>query len=408
MEDLLQKYLFYHAPKDLTWIFYTQIHNIFQTTPGVDPTELEASLLFVHAFYLNNQDMVAVFQTKDLKYHLLANRNQMSDQSDEQKQTRVQSKMTSYPTLEKLWSKLTKSQRSMLNMPKFSVLKLKEVKKLLDPPVLKLLTTEKNEWVPTVNDEGLLDANYNPFVTSEVLLNLTSLETPTSLTLTNCVNITDFKWCHADWAQKLKNLTLVKMYPNSKITAYHLKFLVDHLPSLERISFHYCGTINLTALLGLLGSSKCQLKSIVFDNSAMLCQGNGYSGVISEEQWLELKNDTLESLYLNSSNVSLDIINYLRQSCTKLNNVMLCHKVYENLKQNMSPPDDPPSAQEITYFDLEGKTKMVVPSNYELRNLLKDKYQAPFSSSMLSRIEKIMGSEAIAELKPKPKPKPEV
>jgi hypothetical protein len=411
MEFQLQKYLFYQGPKDLTWIFYTQFNNIFQTThlPNeISITDFEETILYVHAFYLNNQDLITVFQTKDRQYHLLCNKNTPSGVDDSSPP--VQSKLTTYSTLEKLWGKLTKSQRTMLRMPKLSILKLKDLNKLDDPHVLLYINNRTSHVIPPIttdeNNQSQLEINYHPLVTSETLQDLEHIgklngNPPSSLKLINSFQITDFKWCHAEWAQSLEHLTLVKMYSNSNITAYHLKFLVDHLPKLKRISFHYCGKINLTALLGLLSAEKCQLESIIFDNSNMLCQGNGYSGVISEEQWLALKNTTLNTLYLNSSNVSLDIIDYLRSSCQNLNQVMLCQKVYEHLKENMLPPEDPPSEREITYFDLDGKTKMTLPANYELRNLLKNKFQAPFSNSMLNKIEKIMGADAVKELKPK-------
>jgi len=413
MEFQLQKYLFYQGPKDLTWIFYTQFHNIFLTTHlpnSMSITDFEKNILYVHAFYLNNQDLITVFQTKDNLYYLLVNKNSPPPSSSSDQTVQVQSKLSAYPTLQKLWGSLTKSQRTMLRMPKLSILKLKTLDKLDDPHILLYINNRTSELIPSqIKKDGKkqLEINYNPLISSEILQDsnhnkhLTDID---SLILTNCIQITDFKWCHAKWAQSLEHLTLVKMYPNSKLTAYHLKYLVDQLPKLKRISFHYCGKVNLTALLGLLSAEKCKLEAIVFDNSNMLCQGNGYSGVISEEQWLALKNRTLKSLYLNSTNVSLDIIDYLRKSCPNLNQVMLCHKVYEHLKENILPPDSSPSIsidREITYFDLDDKTKMTLPGDYELRNLLKNKFQAPFSNSMLSKIEKIMGEDAVKELKQK-------
>jgi hypothetical protein len=404
--DLLRKYLYYFSPKDLVWIFYNQFNSIFKT---VENPPSEDAILYVYAIHLDGRELLSVFQTKDKLYHLLHN-NRVEPQNEGDPD--VESTYTHFNNLGQLWEKLTKSQRERLriprkNKPEFKT-NSKKLSELPDPKIFQYLDDFENasivpypELLPTTQYE--LNLENNPFVTSHILKEYSPPEDhPISkLTLTNCVKIEDFQWCHASWAQdNLEHLILVSMYGNSKVTPYHLKYLVDHLPKLKRISFHRCGVINLTALLGLLGTPACNLESIILDNPTMLCQGNSYSGVISEEQWLQLKNTSLKSLYINSNNVSVDIIDFIRKSCKNLTNMMLCKEVYDRVKQNMAPPDNGDESEEkITYYNLDEQVKMSLPRNFKLNNLLKNKFQSPFSSAMLSKIEQLMGEDAVKDLK---------
>jgi len=120
----------------------------------------------------------------------------------------------------------------------------------------------------------------------------------------------------------------------------------------------------------------------------MTCQPNVYGGLIKEEEWDGLRNVSLKKLLINSISLSLDMIDYLRTTCQKLEHLIMDPEKFKYFCQNLvgyNPkasqvldPDD-----RLMVYSTAGN-RVLLSRRFKLKNLLRNKYSAPFSDSMMS------------------------
>lgn len=199
------------------------------------------------------------------------------------------------------------------------------------------------------------------------------------LVLNNCFRITDFSW--ADHLGGLvENLSCVNL---PQLDSNNLTYLVVKFDSgLEKVSVHYCPRVDVRGLLPVLRSSR--ISSCVFDNQGMVCQPNPYSGLIKDEEWKKIRNYSLETVLINSTNLSLDVVDYLNKSCVVLKNLIICDQVYQEIRKNLFGESD---ARKLSISSIGTLKRIEVPKDFKLRGMYKDSYQAPFSQSMMRIIE---------------------
>jgi hypothetical protein len=73
------------------------------------------------------------------------------------------------------------------------------------------------------------------------------------------------------------------------------------------------------------------------------------------------------------------VIDYLKTSFVRLQNLIIRDDIYNNLKKNMTPGSH--TAKQITICSTEGK-KFEISRDFTIRNLLRNRYQSPFSDAM--------------------------
>jgi hypothetical protein len=128
------------------------------------------------------------------------------------------------------------------------------------------------------------------------------------------------------------------------------------------------------------------LEKLILDNPIMSCQENTYSTVIREEEWVAIDNSKMEIVLINSDNLTLDYIDYMVKQFTGLKLFIMGHLVLTKLEENIIGGYD--EKDKIIFRSYEDKSSYVSTHKpLKIRNLIKNKYQAPFSDSMLNIIK---------------------
>jgi hypothetical protein len=156
--------------------------------------------------------------------------------------------------------------------------------------------------------------------------------------------------------------------------------IVSNLSNLRELSIHLCPQINIRILLDVCKTENFNLKILNLNNPALVCQPNDYAGMITDEEWKLFKNYSVTQLFINSTNTSLDVIDYIKTSFVRLDTLILDEVVYTNLKKNLVPGT--PGVKKILICSTSNK-KIELPRDFMIRNLLRSRFQKPFSDSMM-------------------------
>jgi hypothetical protein len=198
-----------------------------------------------------------------------------------------------------------------LGIPKIKKIKMKELK------------TTKSELYPYMYNSALstgdritfmkkyiegvtvLDLTNFYYLTSYEINNM-DLSNVTTMIIYNNYFLRDFEWCKS--VKHIKCLDIINQthYINQSITR-----IINELTELRTLRIHMSPQITIRCLMDIY---KSKLTEVSLNYEGMVCQPNAYSGLISENEWLLMENTTIERLLLNSTNLSLDIIDYIRNT----------------------------------------------------------------------------------------------
>lgn len=271
------------------------------------------------------------------------------------------------------------------------------------------------EQKPGLDPQMVLDLSYNFQITADHLRTwVPKVRTPTKLILNTCWRLRNPVWAKdaVNWSSNIKVLELINM---PQLSNEMLGTLLGYFPNTEDLYLHQCQKIDIRVLLSIFcppppaeptpsssgtatpitsattsasttliaapvpTAAQEKLRSICLNNQMLVCQPNEYAGLITHDEWTNLRNYKLEKIFINSGNVSLDVIDYLKTSFVKLQNLILRDDIYANLRKNMNPGTL--TAAQLTICSTEGK-KFEIPRDFTIRNLLRNRYQSPYSEAM--------------------------
>lgn len=268
------------------------------------------------------------------------------------------------------------------------------------------------EQKPGLDPQMVLDLSYNFQITADHLRTwVPKVKTPTKLILNTCWRLRNPVWAKdaVNWSSNIKVLELINM---PQLSNEMLGTLLGYFPNTEDLYLHQCQKIDIRVLLSIFcpppppadptpassgtatpttsasttlvttpvpTAAQEKLRSICLNNQMLVCQPNEYAGMITHDEWTNLRNYKLEKIFINSGNVSLDVIDYLKTSFVKLQNLILRDDIYATLRKNMNPGTL--TAAQLTICSTEGK-KFEIPRDFTIRNLLRNRYQSPYSEAM--------------------------
>lgn len=400
------KWMFYRCPKKDSWIVAKHLNEIlkdtnyypstrYNETTGIKPVlDLKLDdILYIHSVYMTDTWLICVLETNDA-FYMIDNRK---------KNNKIDSKTIRYRSLAELVSNIEPSQAEVLGLKSIANMseELDEMKmdensngdigsKVYPFEYGQLEDRRYNELMnrQVRFTGGDLDLSWNFSVTSEVLNAWIPDIEVKSITFNSCYQIHNFKWLDSAWAQNLNKITFVNM---ALITNDNLGFIVNKLNVLKQLAVHYCPQINIRMLIEVLKSKS--LEVLILEDPKMVCQPNQYGGLITETEWDMIINVSLKKLLITSDTLSLDIIDYLRNSCQKLDMLIIAHDKYENLKKNVfvdktTDNDDMKNENKLVIASTNG-VKLDLPRNFILKNLMRHRFQTPFSNAMMKIMEKI-------------------
>jgi hypothetical protein len=198
--------------------------------------------------------------------------------------------------------------------------------------------------------------------------------------------------CHSfQWLYYFPNLNTLTVWYTT-ITDSSFQQAHRYAPKLNIIEFHQC--LNLTGRILLSLNNFHMLQKIIINNEVCSLQENTFETVITEEEWKALKNTTVDTLLIDSGNLTLDFINYILLSFEALTNFIMHPKVLEKLEKNSRSGH---SDRKISFHSLNNiEQGFYRYAQVKITDLLKNKIGPVFSDSMLRKIKELDPSKADA------------
>lgn len=430
----LCKYIFHNCPKDHAWIVYQNITLILHNSiykhysdnnfvvPKITDKE---QILYVHSVNMNEKQLYAIIETNDGIYYIenqkhgchVDNDNDDSDNDNMMKEINekneinnvekyegeIVSNVVYYPTLLKLVENVTKSVRQNLYLKKIKNMKMTEKDKTLnvypyqfinktDQQIQSLLNKSLiNDTIrvsPQLTENIItLDLGFNFTITDNHLSEFNPKEVISKLSFHTNFRLNSFNFVNSEWSQNIRRLNISNM---SHFKNNAVGYLTHKLTSLRELYISSCPQVDIRCLLDLLSINRLEI--LCFYDSRMVCQPNRYNGLITDDEWATIKNESLQELMIKSDNLSNDIIDYIKDHCYVLKRMILSPKTLKYMCQNITNSGD---HETFPLFFNDGKNpkELKVGRNFKMKNLIKNEYQAPFSDSMTKIMKHILEEE---------------
>ena len=287
---------------------------------------------------------------------------------------------------------LTKRERECLGLTKTSKIKLSaELKKDLKKIVCTdFITAKDNDYETMLQDyiylcDDKLRLSMIPYLTCNELQNMTFKDSINTVILSNNELLDSLVWLSN--VPKLKTLYISSC---SSIHDENVKELVSACSGLEEITFYNCQNVSLESMSYLLSIT---IKSISFMNTNMKCIHEPLKPLISKEQWISLVDapgsKTLELLNINAMTLTKDIMHDLLYCCSSIERLSIHHELFNKFLKDIhgSRYGSGNVLTVCSTYDQSLSCDFTKPVS--IGNLLRDQFENPFSSSMLSVIKKI-------------------
>ena len=289
---------------------------------------------------------------------------------------------------------LTKRERECLGLTKTSKIKLSaELKKDLKKIVCTdFITVKDNDYETMLQDyiylcDDKLRLSMIPYLTCNELQNMTFKDSINTVILSNNELLDSLIW--------LSNIPKLKTLYISSCSSIHdksVKELVSVCFGLEEISFYNCQNVTLESMTYLLSIT---IKSISFMNTNMKCIDKPLEPLISKEQWISLVDapgsKTLELLDINAMTLTKDLLHDLLYCCSSIERLSIHHELFNKFLKDIHGSRYG-SGNVLTVcatYDHDQSLSCDFTKPVSIGNLLRDQFENPFSSSMLSIIKKI-------------------
>lgn len=384
------------------WIVESQIEDIISESQYIElddvTREPKLTLNYTYSAQVEQDNLISLVEEQSGTYAIIRNNvikitefdsdsssDSSSKESKEKPKERIESHITRSDDLKEILKNLTSVERKRLNILPVKSMKIKqEIKERWSErfPIL-FKEKEKEQWISWVNKQKEhLDLVGCFWVKQETFDG--QVFNQTSLTLNQNYQLNDFQWLSS--FKNLSNLTLVNM---PHLTNEDIESICQNAPQLTDFTLHYCPKVNLRLILPLIKLKN--LAGICLNQIDLVCQLNAYSGVIGEDEWVPAPQVT--RVLISSNNLTMDVCDQILANFTGLDRLVIHPKVFVSLKQNLKEYTDPGIHNtELTIASLD-RQEWKIRRPFKIENQLKEKYDSPYSESMMTKIKEITDDE---------------
>lgn len=235
-----------------------------------------------------------------------------------------------------------------------------------------------------------LDLTHNYIVKSDHLTKVGMCSEIEQIIINQNIQITDL-----EWLTNFPNLKIIDIVNHQGIENSHLEVL-SKLKKLEVVNIHNCCQLSIRVFLALFKIPN--LKKLMIDWEVFPCQ-KGYKELyIHPHEWKQASAPLLENLYINSSNLNLDIIDYILTSCPHLKSFIVNDDLLSDIEKKVKESFEP---REIVFLSaINPRRGLSFRHRPKFVGMYKDSYgQGMFSKSMLEVIRKQRESaQALADV----------
>jgi len=155
-----------------------------------------------------------------------------------------------------------------------------------------------------------------------------------------------------------------------------------YAPNVKITEFHQCKNLSGRCLIHLT-----DLEKIIIDNEMCRLQDTTYETVITDDEWKGIKSDTLNTLFINSANLTLDFIDLCLKSFTSLTNFVMNELVLQKLDKHSRSGHTERKISFHSSADInQGFYRY---ADVKITDLVRNKIAPAFSEAMLRKIREL-------------------
>lgn len=241
-----------------------------------------------------------------------------------------------------------------------------------------------NNWI--INSGSELNFTNQYYLNHNHLKQIATNNTVKTLKLNQNCQITEF-----DWLSKFTELKHLIIEQCQQIDNDIFNNICKYIPKIEQITLKYCCSMNIRILLFL--SKLNNIERLVIDYPNFYCQISPKEVIISKNEWKSNCSYSIKSILINSTNVTLDIVDYLIKSYPNLTDLCLDENILQTVGKNMisnSINENDIDQTNILNFHVSSDTRKGFRAARPItfKNMFKNYITAPFSKSMIEKIKK--------------------
>ena len=244
---------------------------------------------------------------------------------------------------------------------------------------LKTLSPAIYQWVK--QSGSVVDFEFQYYLNEHQLSELPDMTDVKTVKFSQNCQIGNF-----DWLKRFPNVLHLIIDQCQQIDETLFRTICQACPNLESVTIRFCCGINVRIFLELLKLDR--LQKVVIDFPNFYCQVSANDALVSKKEWSSAHSFSLHSLFLNSENLTLDVLDYLLKSCSDLRDIYLNDNILKMVAKNiMFNEHDVREDNTINFHSATDFRKGFKASRpLTFKNMFKNYLTAPFSKSMLENI----------------------
>ena len=135
-----------------------------------------------------------------------------------------------------------------------------------------------------------------------------------------------------EWLKLFPKLKVLSIWYVNMLQDEHVGQIAKTAPNLNTLELHNCYQVTGRALIPLFGMHL--MEKLIFNNEKCSLQESGLETVITDEEWMQINNASLNILLIDSHNLTLDFIDLVLKRITGLKHFIMNEIILEKLRKN--------------------------------------------------------------------------
>lgn len=191
------------------------------------------------------------------------------------------------------------------------------------------------------------------------------------------------KFTNLHWLFYFPNLEVLSVWYINMLKDESFKDIHRYAPKINTLELHMCPQVTGRVLLNFNGLGL--LKNLILNNPKCSLQENIHETIISDKEWETIKGNCLNTLLIDSGNLTRDFIKFALESYPNLEHFIMHKEVMLQLKEHSSSGH---SDDKIVFHSAEDtKQGFHRYKDVKIYELVRNKAGNMFSESMLNKIK---------------------
>lgn len=196
------------------------------------------------------------------------------------------------------------------------------------------------------------------------------------------------------WLKHFPNVETLTLWYINQVQNEDIDLLVESAPKLKVLEFHYCFQLNGRVVIPV--SKLAHIDKFILNYEQCELQEKAYETVITDKEWAQISNTSLDVVLIDSYNLTLDFIDLFLKSFTSLKHFIMNDIILGKLEKN-SVSGCKDREEPVTFHSVKDtKVGFKRYRDVKVYDQVRSKCGNTFSDAMLKRIKERSPEKAAA------------